>query len=202
MSGYTKALAEGLAKATPTLDGEIKRLIQDHTREAVREAANRLTAGRVGRPKENDLPAFAADFEQDARDWLDGRDPNKRISSRKLARQFAKENPKPSEIGAFDRVYKKLRKNRKRICLIRAYEISENDYPVRRHLEAIEAVIGESSHEVWDWMKGRALREIETFTARGMELGPATTLREIKAANSSATQTIGGQFGGLGRGIV
>lgn len=198
MSRYLNALLTGVPQAPEPLESEVKRLIRVHGKAAVRDAAKRLTAGKIGRPELNDLPAFATRFEQDARDWLDGNDPNKRMSSRALAKRFAKDSPGHDELATFERIYEKLRKERKFHFLFRAFRISESEYPVNRHLLAIRAINGERANEVWDWTESHVVNEIEIFKKRGGVVGDKTPLSEIKSANFAATELIASGSRGLG----
>ncbi len=121
--------------AGKTLDEEIARLILLHGKSEFREAAERLSKGKAGPKTIDDWPTLRGVLDQDARDWLDGK---KLVSTQALMVGIA-EKLDPEHTG-YDRIYRKLLEGRTRVFLGRAYKISESEYPVRRHLDAIDPV--------------------------------------------------------------
>jgi hypothetical protein len=134
--------------AAPTLEQEVRRLIAAHGAEAVREELRLATKRPRGRVPEKDWPLLAADLKQDARDWLEGRDPFAR-SNYSIATRIAKEHPGHSAQATYRRILRKLAAKRKSFLLYTALALSEREYPFGAYLRTLEALAAEDEFDLW-----------------------------------------------------
>jgi hypothetical protein len=188
------------------LDQEIRRLIAVHGAEAVKREVKAATRPRRGRKQEKDGPLLHPFLEQDARDWLEGRDPFALRSQKSIARQVATENPGHSFDSTMRRLERKLASNRRRFMLYAALDISRREYPFAAYLRTVEELATVS--DLW-----RRTRELEgQILARYVEVygepDPAMTWQDLEAkprypnaleALLGKPKPSGGMFGNLSR---
>jgi hypothetical protein len=175
--------------AGKTLEEEIARLILLHGKSEFREAAVRLTKGTAGPRKIDDMPLFREIFDQDARDWLDRKDPHKRVSTLGFMQSIIQKLG--ADLTSFDRIYRKLLECRTRSFLGRAYLISESAYPVSLHLDTIRALIAETKWPIWNKIEASVMLDVETFRELYGDFTDETSLEEIRAANRQQAQNVG-----------
>lgn len=172
--------------AGKTLEEEIARLILLHGKSEFRETAKRLAKGEAGPKTIDDWPLLEPYYRKDARDWLDG---NKLRSTKAVADKIGQSLGENLE--GKDRIYRRMLMGRTRSYLFQAYLISGSEYPVRRHLDAIRALIAETKWPVWTDVGARVMFDVETFTDRGGILTDEMSLEEIQAANGEQAPIVG-----------
>ena len=172
--------------AGKTLEEEIARLILLHGKSEFREAAERLAKGKSGPKIIDDWPLLAPIYRKDARDWLDG---NKIRSTKAISEKI--EQSLGKDLSGSDRIYRRMLMGRTRSYLFQAYLISESEYPVRRHLDAIRALIAETKGPIWTDVGARVMLDVETFIDRGGILTDEMSLEEIQAANGEQAPIVG-----------
>ena len=172
--------------AGKTLEEEIARLILLHGKSEFREAAERLAKGKSGPKIIDDWPLLAPIYRKDARDWLDG---NKIRSTKAISEKI--EQSLGKDLSGSDRIYRRMLMGRTRSYLFQAYLISESEYPVRRHLDAIRALIAETKWPIWTDVGARVMLDVETFIDRGGILTDEMSLEEIQAANGEQAPIVG-----------
>lgn len=125
----------------PSVDDDIRRLIRRHGAENVREAIKRQTAGRRGPNPRRDWPEVRDVLREDARSWLDGRNPFATRSNRSIAREFVAKNRGQSEDATYRRLMRKLSEHRRYYTLIEAASLSEDHYPHAENLRAVRELV-------------------------------------------------------------
>ena len=194
------------ANAIP-LEQEIRRLIAVHGAAAVKAEVKAATRPRRGRKQEKDWPLLYPFLQQDARDWLEGRDPFALRSQKSIAREVATQNPGHSFDSTMRRLERKLASSRSRFMLYAALEISRREYPFASYLRTVDELANASDR----W---RRTRELEgQILARYVEVygepDPAMTWQDLEAkprypnaleALLPRPKPSGGMFGNLSRG--
>ena len=168
----------------PSLDDEIKRLVQLYGKAAVRNAVSRLPKNKAGRKQENDLAHLKDWFEQDAQDWLNGLDPAKARSNYQMAMHVASLAKPHYYAATLRRVQRKLAKRRHFIGLVMAWQSAEATRPYADYFRAGDAIIahddkfGDMVQSIADNARGK----IERYKARYGDPDPCMTLAAIDEA--------------------
>ena len=191
-----------------TLDDEMRHLVTRHGAAAVKKAAIRLTKKRKGRPAEKDWQELKDVLQQDAMDWLDGRDPFKERSNYSVAKDFTYKNPGHNHASTQRRIMKKLSAKRHIMFLLHAYMISEESRPFGDYFRTVDAIAlvdarwGQSINNATDRNRGLLQRYRERFGEPDSFLSIAEIDQRMKEADkqalASATKfphTLSGMFG-------
>lgn len=120
------------------LDFEVSWLCDIYGKPAV-EAAIKRQKGKRGRRTIYDHDRMASFYRQDARDWLDGRDPMELRKNNSIARGFARANPEgmTTEDSITSRIVRNLKRNRYQLMLHVAITIAQNEYPYSTYLTTL-----------------------------------------------------------------
>lgn len=176
------ALAPKFDLVGPSVDDDLRRLIRRYGADQVKEGLKRLTTAKRGRKKLPDWSSLRQEIDVDARAWLDGRDPFKERTAYAIAKAYADANPGHSYPATFDRIKRKLRDKRhgrRWYVFVRAMEMSDDAYPYRAHLRALEELSKCDSQPVWQSMLDRARANIADYTAKWGRPSDETTMKQI-----------------------
>jgi len=108
----------------------------------VRLAVKSQTAVKRGRVPVSDWPQLLDILREDARSWLDGRNPFKARSNRSIALSIAANVPTHNHAAIYGRMMRKLRERRYYYTLVDAEHFSYSGYPYADNLRAIAALRG------------------------------------------------------------
>jgi hypothetical protein len=126
---------------SPDLPFELLSLIQRHGRDAVVAELARLTAKRGGRPRLDDLELLGPQFERDARALLEGRDPQKVLSNKKIAVELAAKLAEGKSEDARESTERRLKRvlseNRAERILWKVISTKGHGYPHAAYLAAL-----------------------------------------------------------------
>jgi len=130
------------------LDFEVSRLCDIYGKPAV-EAAIKRHKGKRGRRTIYDHDRMASFYRQDARDWLDGRDPMELRKSNSIAMRFARANPEgmTTENSITSRIVRNLKRNRHQIMLHVAITMAQNEYPYLTYLTTLATLADLKEYE-------------------------------------------------------
>ncbi|MCJ8158547.1 hypothetical protein [Sphingomonas sp. LaA6.9] len=170
----------------PTVEDDVRRLIVRYGIDAVRDAVKKQAKKKRGRPEEKDIRELRPFLEQDARAWLEGRDPFAERSNYAIAQQFANERPGHSYAGTMTRIQKKLAQKRKFYVFAIAEALARDEYPYKQHLRALEAVATESDHEIWTLVIDRANGTLASYTRKHGEPDDSITMKQIEEGARNA----------------
>lgn len=197
------AAPSGSELVGPTLEDDIRRVINRYGAAAVREAVAKLTKPRRGRPKISDMRELQPVMQKDAREWLEGGDPFSTRTNYAIAKEYADSRPGHSAVSTCQRIERKLGKkpfDRRWYMLVTAMEITRAEYPYALHIRALEELAAvENSHPVWRDMLSSALLDIADF---GSKLGKPPrnemTMAEVQsgARNSPVASAPSGKVQG------
>ena len=154
------------ALLTQSLEQELGALIFKHGKPAVKDAVNKLTKAKRGRPPDKDWPLLRAEMEQDARDWISGVNPVKRRKNYGIAQRFAEANKGQSFLAKHRRIMGKLAERRSWMGLVTAYELtrSGHEFAYTDHVRVLKELARRFSDEsVWHQILDFANRAIEMF---------------------------------------
>jgi hypothetical protein len=159
------------------LTREIENLIKRFGKKAVRDRTNEICKGTAGNNPKPDWPQLMQVFEDDARDWLAGRDPEKTRTNYAIAKNFPYDDSNIIEQSKRKRIEKKLRNERKRAMLVGAFWIAERELSWKRFFEvANEAAKLESNVEKLALFYQR---ELDQYRDHFGEPSDAMTVMEI-----------------------
>lgn len=199
-------LAKSLTLFGPTVDDDVRRLIQRYGAEKVKEATRRLTAQKRGRKKLPDMSELQPFIEQDARIWLEGGDPFAERSNYAIAKELADAKPGHDHASTMQRLERKLgrgRYTRRWYMLVTAMQSSQADYPYERHLAAIRALMELDPDGPWNLGLEMAEGKVTDYRRLIGEPDPSMTMEQIteKAAplNALAAFTRSSRKGLFGR---
>jgi len=133
----------------PGVDDDVRRTISRYGADAVREAVKRRTKKAPGRKLDDDHLSLRPILDEDATVWLDGGDPFAARTNYAIAKEYCAKIPGISADSNFDRLKRKLAKNRRFWVFERAFALSRQGHPYTQHLRAIEALIECSSQTFW-----------------------------------------------------
>lgn len=174
------------------LDGAVRSLVRKHGRQAVLDSVKRNTAKKRGRQAVDDWADAMKYLLADADDWIAGRNPEDRISSYKIAMQLSKQNKSDEKTASFQRIYDKLRPDRRKKYLTVAYLIGESDGPWQTGIDALNALTEmEGDQRYWAGTLRAAEQALETYTERLGPPAPESSLAFIKAKVAEGAWTLG-----------
>lgn len=133
--------AEFNAFLNRSLDDEIRSLMWRHGADEVRAATRRVTAKKRGRKPEHDWLQLHTYIEQDAADWLDGKDPIAARTNYAIARAISETHPGHSAPSTHRRLMRKLSKSRLPFILYEAMRLAEQTRPYADLLRVLNALI-------------------------------------------------------------
>lgn len=148
-------------------------------------------------------------IEQDARDWLAGKDPFSARSNYAIAKDFAEKHPGHSQVSTHKRIERKLSRatfDRRWYTYVSAFEQSRSDWPYKTYLRALEALASlpkKNSPQIWQFSLERARSTIADYEARNGERPPSDmTFEKIEKSVEKLTlksllepPSLGGMFG-------
>lgn len=175
-------LAKKLVLSGPTVDDDVRRLIYRYGQDAVTEAVKRLTARKRGRKKVPDMLELRPFIEEDARVWLNGGDPFAARSNYALAKLIADAGPNVYHSATMQRIERKLGQkpySREWFTFVAAMQISEIEYPYRRHIDAIKALLAIDPGETWTLVLENTLRKVADFESANGTPPDEITMQEI-----------------------
>lgn len=167
-----------------TLDDELKRLIGLHGADTVREAIHRLTKKKVGRKQERDLFDLGDWFEQDAVDWLNGRNPLVLRANYAMAKHVADREKPHNRAATHRRIMRKLSAKRKSIMHILAWQRAHELRPFPDYFRAGEALVALDPkwEETVQWSADNVRGKIERYKSKYGEIDLTLTIPQIDEA--------------------
>ena len=186
----------------PSLEQQLRILVGRFGADAVKGALKAATKKPRGRVPEKDWALMRDDFMQDARDWLEGRDPSTR-SNYSIAQRISREHPGHSTAATLRRIQRKLAAKRHLYMLYSAMPLAEKEYPFSAHFRTLEALVDGKDGEVWSKILEMHRETLERYRELHGEPEPTMTWVQIEdapryPANSLgklASAGIGGMFG-------
>ena len=175
------------------LEREIKRLGQQFGNDVVRAAVKKVLRKKVGRKRENDWSVIGPEIcDADAQAWLDGVMPRERLSNSQIAKDFAKRFPGHEPNSTYQRIMKKLSKERILFCLYTAIRIAEKERPIAVYLKALQAVQianPDFADGAWGTIAFFAMKEIDEYELRFGVVPDDLTMVALKAKLEEARQS-------------
>lgn len=172
----------------PTVDDDIRRVINRYGAAAVGEAVKRATKAKRGRKAEKDWPALHPILVEDARKVLEGGDPFSERTNYSIAQVFVQNNPGHSPAATQRRIMKKLSQMRMRWTLINAEIIGESEYPHGAYLNVLERLVSLlPDWDIWKDRMSRAKGAIDDYTAKH---GPPAVYLSIKDIEEGAQDLV------------
>lgn len=166
----------------PTVDDDMRRLIRRYGVEAAQVALKSQSAGKPGRPHENDWLLLADIIREDARDWLAGGNPFKTRSNGAIARDFVEQRPGQSRASTKKRIKLKLSRSRRYVTFCEAERLARSEYPYDQYLRALNALIVAGKYTaLWAEQSYRTLACIAEYTAKFGEPPPNMTIQQLEA---------------------
>lgn len=186
----------------PSLEQQILMLVGRFGAEAVKAALKAATKKPRGRVPERDWALMRDDFIQDARDWLEGRDPSGR-SNYSIAQRISREHPGHSAAATLRRIQRKLAAKRHLYTLYSAMPLAEKEYPFGAYFRTLEALAEAKEDEVWSRILEMHRQTLERYRELHGEPESTMTWAEIEAAprypvlslGKLGSTGIGGMFG-------
>lgn len=178
----------------PTADDDIRRAIHRYGPSAVKDSIKRMARKRPGPRKDEDWRILDEKFlKDDARHWLEGGNPFQRGADHSAAKWFEEhypdQNVQPGSVAK--RIYRKLKKHRRRYVLIEAYWMSEDSYPYQRHLATLRALSeGPGIDAIWHNALYNAESVVRDYSIKFRRVPrPKMTMREVGDAAGRAVFT-------------
>lgn len=137
----------------PTVDDDIRRAITRYGMDEVKAAIQRLGKSKKGRRRIPDWKELRSVIEEDARLWLQERNPFTERTDYAIAKAYTDDNPGYNHAATMQRIERKLRSKvhgRKWFVLVTAYELSRAEYSYKRHVDALKALTILSPSEGWE----------------------------------------------------
>lgn len=122
------------------LDELIADLVNWYGPDAVRDAVARIAKKTRGRKMETDWDEISFTLEQDAHDWLSGKDPFKIRTNYSIAKAAADANPGHSYPSTLRRLMGELAKRREHLVYLCAWSISQQHFPFDSFFRTINAL--------------------------------------------------------------
>lgn len=174
----------------PSLDEQLRNLVAMHGADAVREAAKSATAKKKGRKPEKDWLGLRPWVEQDAEDWLHGRDPMAIRSNYAVAQAFAEAQPGYSRYATKERIERKLREKRRWFMLVRAWERAEAEFPFEVYVRSLRELDKGTPGYVWAKLLETALGKLARYREQFGEPSPEKSFDTIEEELMRASPTI------------
>lgn len=172
----------------PAVDDDVRRLISRYGLTAVREAVKHQTKSKRGVKAKPDWRDLEPLLKQDAASWLEGGNPFKERGNRTIAKEIAAHRPGQSSDATFDRIRKKLIKDRRYYTLVHAAWMSEDNYPYAAHLEALQALVECGRHTAWKTRLLSAQSALADYSAKYGSPPANLTMREVETAAGKALE--------------
>lgn len=178
-----------------SLHEELRLLISRFGADAVRSAVSKLTKKSSGRNEERDWQKLQDVLDQDATDYLDGKDPFKERSNYAISKAFADKNPGHSQAATHRRIMRKLQMKRRLYFMIQAWQFCLRDRPFGDYFRVVSDFAtfdpkwGASMLKWSDNERGQLQRYRETIG----EPDPAMTLPDIALELNKHTMLIASQ---------
>lgn len=188
MNKPTNALAALLPES---LDQKMRSLVAQHGADAVRDAAKRATAKRKGRKPEKDWLNLKPWVEQDAEDWLDGRDAFALRSNYAVAKEFAEQFPGHNRYATKERIERKLRAKRRWYMLVVAYERSEVGFPAETYIRALRELDATDPEKWWSSLLELGLGRLALYREKFGEPDPQKSFHDLDLELRAKPQTLG-----------
>lgn len=170
----------------PTIADDVRRLIRKYGRSALKEAVQKQTKLKRGVKAKPDWFDLEEILKEDAARWLDGGNPFRERGNRTIAKKIAADQPGHNIDATFDRIRKKLIKDRRYYTLVHAARLSEDHYPHMAHLKALQALAGLGRHDVWADQLHSAQNALVDYSIKYGTPPHAMTISEIQAEASKA----------------
>jgi hypothetical protein len=170
----------------PSVDDDVRRLIRRYGPSAVRETVKQQTKCKPGMKPKNDWLDLDETLKRDAQCWLAGGDPFAERTNHSIAKEMAKSQPGQSYGATFDRIRKKLARDRPYYAIVHAAWLSEDQYPYTTHLKALRALSISGRLDVWKATLHRAERAVADFTTKFGCPSASMTMREVEATAAKA----------------
>lgn len=170
----------------PTIADDVRRLIRKYGRAALKEAVQKQTKLKRGVKPKPDWLDLEEILKEDAARWLDGGNPFKERGNRTIAKKIAADQPGHNIDATFDRIRKKLIKDRRYYTLVHAARLSEGHYPYIAHLRALQELAGLGRQVVWADQLHRAQKTLADYSTKFGNPPRTLTMREIETEASKA----------------
>ena len=185
----------------PTVDDDFRRLIARYGMAAVKDATARLTKAKRGRKALRDWADLMPWIEDDAKAWLEGRDPFAERSPYAIAKAYADGIGGVYHASIMQRAERKLRQKqygRSWYVFVRAMEMSLDGYPYAAHICALEALSQHDARPVWQKALARFRADIADYVAKWGAPPDELTVKQIEEGARkplSSTTTLSGLLG-------
>lgn len=164
----------------------MRRLIRRYGPAAVREAVKQQAKSKRGVKAKPDWLNLDDILKQDAARWLDGGNPFKERGNRTIANEIAADQPGHSNCATFDRIRKKLIKDRRYYTLVHAAWLSEDHYSHAAHLKALQTLVEFGRHTAWTARLLSAQSALADYSAKYGSPPAKLTMREVEDAAGKA----------------
>lgn len=141
-----------LGKVGPTVEDDIRRAIDRYGAEQVGLALKKLTKRKAGPKTIDDMAELKSIFEEDAHQWLQGKDPFVSRSKYSIAKDMSGKLKGNSNKASFGRVKRKLKTkpfDRKWYTIVAALRISYTQYSYSSYMKALLEL--SKLDPEWDW---------------------------------------------------
>ena len=170
----------------PTVDDDVRRLIRRYGTGAVKEAVRQQAKSKRGVKAKPDWLDLEPILKQDAARFLEGGNPFTERGNRTIAKEVAEDRPGQSNDATFDRVRKKLIRDRRYYTLVHAAWLSEISYPHAAHLNVLRALVRLGRHGAWADHLLNAQSALADFVAKYGPPAAHLTMREVEDAAANA----------------
>jgi hypothetical protein len=165
---------------SPTLDDEVRRLVFSFGITAVRDAVKRRAKKKIGRPSEKDWPNLRKYIQEDATDWLEGKDPFLLRSNYSISNEYSEIFPGHNRQSTHRRIMQKLSSRRELLMLMEAENISEKQYSYILHIRVLKRLSEFSQFPSYRTYLDQALVLISEYTAKFGQLSDSLTMEQVK----------------------
>jgi len=170
----------------PTVFDDIDRAIQRYGLEAVKHAVKTRAKRKIGRTQDNDWPIIYPNLSEDAKIWLEGRDPTKVKSNYSIAKLISEAHPGQSVVATHKKIARKLKKWRKILYLGEAVSLSL-DFPYPLHIKALRELTEHGlASEIYKKMADEAEKALADYTSMREPPPQDWTIVQVRAAANEA----------------
>ena len=167
----------------PNIEDDVRRLLARYGSTAVTDTVRRLTKAKRGRRALKGWEYLMPWIEDDARQWLNGDDSFEVCRTYNIAKEYAEQSPEHERILTIERVERKLRAKRyghRWFVLLRAMELSRDDYSYTQHIRALEALGTLESSAVWRSNADRLRANVTDYIAKWGQPASDLTVKQIE----------------------
>jgi len=150
----------------PTVDDDVRRLLNRYGRDAVATAMKRAMKGKRGRKATADWPEIDKILKMDARRLLEGGDPFAERTNYSIAKAYAEQCPGHSHAATHRRILKKLAQKRVLFTYLNAFIIGDTEYPHSSFISILRKLPELMPHGNWDRQLALAESQLRDYTAK------------------------------------